>query len=192
MRASLFKLSMPLSSIPQQDGSMASLSDQRVGPLFGRSFSVDGFSVIPAPDATRFVFRARGAAVDRAGRAFGVDLPRQVFRTSTSGARTAMWMGPDEWLLLGPKSEKVLIEQQLTEMLAGIVHSLVDVSHRDAALILSGAKAAAALNAGCPLDLHPSIFMVGMCARTLLGKAQIVLAHGSPAVPCAGSALVRR
>jgi len=159
---------------------MASLSDQRVGPLFGRSYSVDGFSVIPAPDATRFVFRARGAAVDPAGRGFGVDLPRQVFRTSTSGARTAMWMGPDEWLLLGPQSEKVLIEQQLTEVLAGILHSLVDVSHRDAALILSGAKAAAALNAGCPLDLHRSVFTVGMCARTLLGKAQIVLWRTGP------------
>ena len=68
---------------------MASLGDQRAGPLSGRSFSVDGFSMVPAPDAARFVFRARGVAVDTAGRAFGVDLPRHAFRTSATSARTA-------------------------------------------------------------------------------------------------------
>ena len=134
---------------------MASLRDQRAGPLSGRSFSVHGFSIIPAPDAARFVFRTRGVAVDTAGRAFGVDLPRQALRTSATSARTAAWIGPDEWLLLGPESEKALIEQQLTEALTGIAHSLVDVSHRDPAIALSGARAAAALNTGCPLDLHP-------------------------------------
>jgi sarcosine oxidase, subunit gamma len=173
-------LSIPFSSIPKENGSMPSLGDQRAGPLSRRSFSVDGFSIIPAPDAARFVFRARSVAVDTAARAFGIDLPRRAFRTSAIGARTASWIGPDEWLLIGPESEKLLIEQQLTEALAGIAHSLVDVSHRDAALALSGAKAAAALNAGCPLDLHPSVFTVGMCTRTPLGKAQIVLWRTGP------------
>jgi sarcosine oxidase subunit gamma len=144
---------------------MPSLGDLRAGPLSGRSFSVDGFSIIPAPDAARFVFRTRGVAVDTAGRAFGVDLPRQALRTSATSARTAAWIGPDEWLLLGPESEKALIEQQLTEALTGIAHSLVDVSHRDPAIALSGARAAAALNTGCPLDLHPFVFTVGMCAH---------------------------
>ena len=92
-----------------------------------------------------------------------------------TGVRTASWMGPDEWLLQVPESETVLVEQQLTQALSGLTHSLVNVSHRDAAIELSGAKAAAALNAGCPLDLDPSVFTIGMCARTLLGKAQIVL-----------------
>jgi len=161
---------------------MASLRDQRAGPLSGRSFSVHGFSIIPAPDAARFVFRTRGVAVDTAGRAFGVDLPRQALRTSATSARTAAWVGPDEWLLLGPESEKALIEQQLTEALTGIAHSLVDVSHRDPAIALSGARAAAALNTGCPLDLHPFVFTVGMCARTLLGKAQIILWRTGPQV----------
>jgi heterotetrameric sarcosine oxidase gamma subunit len=63
---------------------------------------------------------------------------------------------------------------------SALAHSLVDVSHRDAALTLSGAKIAVVLSAGCPLDLHPSVFTVGMCARTLLAKAQIVLWHKGP------------
>jgi sarcosine oxidase, subunit gamma len=154
---------------------MAEPGHRRIGVLSGRRFSAGGFSMIPARDAARFTFRAKGVAADTASRAFGVDLPRQAFCAATTDARTALWMGPDEWLLIGPPSEKVLIEQQLTTALAGIAHSLVDVSHRDVALELSGDKAAAVLNAGCPLDLHPSVFAVGSCTRTLLAKAQIVL-----------------
>jgi sarcosine oxidase subunit gamma len=154
---------------------MVDLGEQRIGPLSGRSFSVDGLSMLPAPDAARFALRARGASVDAANRAFGVDLPRQAFRSAAVGARIALWIGPDEWLLLGPQSDAGLIERQLTEALSGVAHSLVNVSHRDAALALSGAKATVALNAGCPLDLHPSVLTVGMCTRTLLAKAQIVL-----------------
>jgi sarcosine oxidase subunit gamma len=159
---------------------MADLADYRVGPLSVSSLSVGGVSMALLPNEARFVFRARGAAVDTAGHAFGIELPRQAHRTGVIGARTALWMGPDEWLLLGPESEKTSIRRQITEALTGAAHSLVDVSHRDAALALSGSNAAAALNAGCPLDLHPSVFAVGMCARTLLAKADIVLWRTGP------------
>jgi sarcosine oxidase subunit gamma len=159
---------------------MASLVDKRAGPLSDRSFSVDGFSMVAAPDRARFVFRAREIAVDIAGRTFGVELPRQALRSNATGARTASWMGPDEWLLQAPASEMESVEQQLTQALSDLAHSLVDVSHRDAAIELSGAKAAAALNAGCPLDLHPSVFTIGMCSRSLLAKAQIVLWRTGP------------
>jgi sarcosine oxidase, subunit gamma len=159
---------------------MPSLCNRRFGPLPGRTFSLEGFAMVPAPDAARLVFRARDGAVAAAGRAFGIDLPREACRAAATGARAALWMGPDEWLLLGPDSEAVLIEGQLIKALAGLAHSVVDVSHRDVGLELSGAKAAAALNAGCPLDLHPSAFPTGMCTRTLLAKAEIVLWRRGP------------
>lgn len=54
-------------------------------------------------------------------------------------------------------------------------HSLVAVSHRNAALHISGPEAATVLNAGCPLDLHKAEFPPGMCTRTLLAKAPIIL-----------------
>ncbi|NJR13786.1 MAG: sarcosine oxidase subunit gamma, partial [Phyllobacteriaceae bacterium] len=54
-------------------------------------------------------------------------------------------------------------------------HSAVDVSHRNAALSVSGAGAADVLNAGCPQDLSLAAFPVGACSRTLLGKAEVVL-----------------
>jgi heterotetrameric sarcosine oxidase gamma subunit len=51
----------------------------------------------------------------------------------------------------------------------------VDVSHRDTALAVSGPRAGWVINAFCALDLHQVAFPVGMCTRTVLGKAEIVL-----------------
>jgi sarcosine oxidase subunit gamma len=36
------------------------------------------------------------------------------------------------------------------------------------------------LNCGCPLDLDIGAFAVGMCARTVLAKAEIVLWRTAP------------
>jgi sarcosine oxidase subunit gamma len=63
----------------------------------------------------------------------------------------------------------------LESALAGIDHSLVDISHRQAALELSGTHAAWLLNAGCPLDLSTAAFPVDTVTRTVFIKAEIVL-----------------
>ncbi len=42
-------------------------------------------------------------------------------------------------------------------------------------MAVSGSRAARVVNAFCALDLHPSAFPVGMCTRTMLGKAEIIL-----------------
>lgn len=55
-----------------------------------------------------------------------------------------------------------------------IPHSLVDISHRQTGIAVSG-TAAGMLNAGCPLDLDLAAFPAGMCTRTLFMKAEIVL-----------------
>ena len=53
--------------------------------------------------------------------------------------------------------------------------SIVDVSHAMTGIAVSGSRAAWAINAFCALDLHLVAFPVGMCTRTVLGKAEIVL-----------------
>ena len=83
-------------------------------------------------------------------------------------------MGPDEWLLIAEDAAPG-IGAKLEAALAGVPHSLVDVSHRQCAIEVSGAGAARLLNAGAPLDLDLAAFPVGMVARTLLLKAEIVL-----------------
>jgi sarcosine oxidase subunit gamma len=57
----------------------------------------------------------------------------------------------------------------------GCPHSLVDVSHRQCGIELSGGAAVDVLNAGCPLDLAEAAFPIGMCTRTVLAKSEIAL-----------------
>jgi sarcosine oxidase subunit gamma len=63
----------------------------------------------------------------------------------------------------------------MEQALAGLRHSIVDVSHRQLGLELRGPHAAWLLNAGCPLDLELSAFPVGMCTRTVFLKTEITL-----------------
>jgi sarcosine oxidase subunit gamma len=108
-----------------------------------------------------------------AGQALGLALSQTVCTSSVNGSRAALCLGPDEHLLLGP--EAAGIASSLEPLLHDLPHSLVDVSHRQTALKISGPHAAVALNAGCPLDLDPGAFPVGMCTRTVLAKAEVVL-----------------
>lgn len=127
-----------------------------------------------AAPATRLVLRGTDA-IEAAGRAFGVTIPTRPCTSAMSGERAAFWLGPDEWLLLAPESETSALWQSLTTALEGIACALVDISHRQTALLLEGPGAATMLNAGVPLDLSLKAFPVGMVARTILEKAEIVL-----------------
>lgn len=128
--------------------------------------------VQPMPPATRFVLRGPEAARAAAGQAFGVGLPVQACRGASAGERAALWLGPDEWLLLAPQEDAC---GEVAAALGGLPHSLVDVSHRQCAVCVIGPEAETLLAAGCPLDLAEHAFPVGMCTRTMCAKAEIIL-----------------
>jgi heterotetrameric sarcosine oxidase gamma subunit len=119
------------------------------------------------PSLTRIVIRADQKAAIAIGDMLGVALPAAPCRSNASSGCAALWLGPDEWLVLADQRAKLP-----TTYATG---SIVDVSHRDTALSVSGPRAAWMINAFCALDLHLSAFPVGMCTRTVFGKAQIVL-----------------
>ena len=128
------------------------------------------------PPAMRFILqgdaRARAAVAPVWGAAFAEQACRAVVRES----RATLWLGPDEYLLLGADEEaQPATAEALERALVDAPHSLVNVSHRQFALALSGPHAANILNAGCPLDLDLGEFPVGMCTRTVFAKADIVL-----------------
>jgi sarcosine oxidase subunit gamma len=129
----------------------------------------------PLPAATRLSLRGGPEAYRAASTAFGVELPSAACRAVTVGARAALWLGPDEQLLIAPESEGAAIAAALAAGLAGIPHSLVDVSHRQIALSVRGPHAEWLLAHGCPLDVSLAEFPVGMCTRTVFAKAEILL-----------------
>ena len=92
-----------------------------------------------------------------------------------AGDSATLWLGPDEWLVMAPDNLAPRLIAAASANLGDIPVSLVDVSHRSAGIEISGPRADDVLNAFATLDLHPSAFPLGMCNRTLLGKAEIVL-----------------
>ncbi len=133
------------------------------------------FTLSEAPPAARFILRGAEAVRVACGMAFGADLPSQLGVASERDKRAALWLGPDEWLLIADGADAAEIGAMLELVLDGTAHSLVDVSHRQIGLLASGPAAARVLNAGCPLDLDPRAFPVGFATRTLFDKVEIVL-----------------
>jgi sarcosine oxidase subunit gamma len=82
---------------------------------------------------------------------------------NTTGGR-ALWLGPDEWLVIGAR------EGDFPDAAAA-----VDVSANRVCFELAGDGVEDVLAQGCSLDLHPTAFAPGRCAQTLLAKAQVIL-----------------
>ncbi len=141
--------------------------------LQGRSLEAANVTLKAAGPAARLSLRAPDASIAALSRALGVRLPQAPKSSAASkdGGRMALWLGPDEWLVIGPEGTGLLADAGKADAL----HSAVDVSHRNVAILVEGAGAQTCLCAGCPLDLADSAFAVGAATRTVLGKAEIVL-----------------
>ena len=151
-----------------------------LGALSRPAATDSGVSVRPAGAESRFSLRARLAS-SRAPKLGGLALDAPINTVGTDGDTWIARLGPDEWLVGGPEADADLLQGRIHEALAGLPHSLVDVSHRNVGIDVSGRQASAALNAGCPLDLSEAAFPPGSATRTLLGKAEIVLIRASAA-----------
>lgn len=153
------------------------MSDRSSAPA-GRNRPLDGlalpkgdaFSITAMADAARFILRgAAGLAT-----AFGPAAPK-LLGSAEKGSRVTLTIGPDEFLLIAPGEDAVALRRELETALAAELHSLVDVSHRQIGLVLTGRLATRCLSTGCPLDLRLTAFPVGMATRTIFLEAEIVL-----------------
>ena len=136
----------------------------------------------PLPPATRLSLRGAADARAAAAPSFGVELPSDPCRAAVRADRAALWLGPDEHLLLAAETDAAAVGAALGAALAGIPHSLVDVSHRQIAFAVRGPHAEWLLAHGCPLDLDAAAFPVGMCTRTVFAKAEVLLWRTGPDV----------
>lgn len=147
---------------------------RRVSAL-AEAVSPPGIRVLPG--AARFSLRLReeeaAALAKIAG--FGVDQPLNSF--AAQGERMSLRLGPNEWLLIGPEADSDAIAAEIAAALGEVFHSLVDIGHRNVGIELTHRHAEDILNAGCPLDLSAASFPAGTATRTILGKAEIVLAR---------------
>lgn len=132
------------------------------------------------PPASRFVLRGGPQVLVAAVDALGLPRSDSPCRAVRNDGRAALWLGPDERLVIGPADAAPEMGDALQRALAGMAHSLVDISHAQVAFEVSGPRAATVLNTGCPLDLDQASFPIDMCTRTVFAKAQIVLWRTGP------------
>jgi sarcosine oxidase, subunit gamma len=125
-----------------------------------------------ADPANGYVMRRIAAALDE-------ELPTRPNTVATAGIRHVLWLGPDEWLVIGPDGDAHWIERALRSALgekeADGFGSVVNVSAGRTVLELSGPAAREVLEKGCALDLHPLAFRPGHCAQTLVSRAEVIL-----------------
>lgn len=149
---------------------MRDLSGSRRSPAF-----IESAVVRMQPPAWRSILRGGPPVMSAAGEGLGFVISGEACRSARASECAALWLGPDEQLLLASAAVGPDMGRLLEERLAALPHSLVDVSHRQIGFEVRGALAQTVLSVGCPLDLAITEFPTGMCTRTLLGKADVVL-----------------
>ena len=143
----------------------------RTSPLADRLFGGNSVQISPLPDLERIVVRSDEKSVAALSKAIGVKLPLKPNTSAIAGETAALWVGPDEWFVTAPEGSDLEAKANSAKGL----YSIVSVNHRNTGLMVSGSKAVLALNSGCPRDLSLEAFPIGACARTMLGKAEIIL-----------------
>lgn len=101
---------------------------------------------------------AKGAAADAIGLALDLPLPLEPNTVVRAGQLTALWLGPDEWLLVGPPGSAQDLEGRIRTAAGDEPISVTDVSAQRTTLLVSGPRARDLLSHGCALDLHPRAF----------------------------------
>jgi sarcosine oxidase, subunit gamma len=128
------------------------------------------------PPAMRFILHGDAQVRTMAAPVWGADFAEAACRAVVRAPRATLWLGPDEYLLLGTDvAAEAATADALGHALGAAPHALVNISHRQFALEVSGPHAASILSGACPLDLDPGEFPVNMCTRTVFAKADIVL-----------------
>ena len=112
----------------------------------------------------------------------GLELP-QIPNTTAGGSDvTALWLGPDEWLIKTDDGKEPALSAALQEAVKGRHAAVTLISDTYVIFSISGNQARAVLNQGTGIDLHPRSFVPGKCVRTSLGRMGVIL-HQVDGIP---------
>lgn len=105
----------------------------------------------------------------------GVALPVKPNTVSRSKRASALWLGPDEWMLRAEPGYTEQLAESIEQALGDGFFAVTDQTSGYAIVQLHGPESRNVLNGGCPLDLHPSVFKSGQCAQSVYFKASILV-----------------
>ncbi len=107
--------------------------------------------------------------------ALGLALPVQACTTVANQRLRLVWVGPDDWFLIGPQGEQAALVTALRQALGEQHAAVTDVSSGYFVVSLAGPSARELLAQGCPMDFHPSAFHMDQAASTHFHKVGITL-----------------
>ena len=107
----------------------------------------------------------------------GFSLPLISNTVSHGAGLAALWLGPDEWLIITPTDGESAIVASIAGALGDMHSSITDQTGGQTIIRISGPSARDLLAKGCTLDLHPTVFGPGRCAQTLVAKAMATIVY---------------
>jgi sarcosine oxidase subunit gamma len=113
-------------------------------------------------------------AAARVAAVLGGPLPMACGEVTGTDSHHALWLGPDEWLVV-VATDPVAMADQLTAAVGEEPGLVLDVSANRTVLELAGPRARAVLEKGCPVDLHPRSFGPGHAVSTTLARVPVLL-----------------
>ena len=133
-----------------------------------------GLRQLPAP----VQINLRGSPEDKAflagvKSAIGIDLPTTPNKVASKGTSKALWLAPEEWLIVSEAGDDLVAK--LEAALAGQHIAVNDLSANRIIFELSGPHSPDVLTKSCELDLHPRAFKPGDCAQTMVAKSQAII-----------------
>ena len=131
--------------------------------------------IVQQPPCGLLNLRGAETVCQRYDRVLGFELPYAPNTTAGNKDITAMWLGPDEWLIKTEDGKEVSLADALREAAKGLHAAVTPVSDSCRIFRVSGVDARAVLAQGTAVDLHPGSFSPGRCARTSLGKTGVTL-----------------
>lgn len=107
--------------------------------------------------------------------AFGLDLPVAASEATESDGVTILWLGPDEWMIVGEPDTETVLSEKLSAKFADAPHQIAAVSDYYTTIKVSGGNARDALSKLTTLDLHRRAFRAGEVRGSVFAKATALL-----------------
>jgi len=148
-------------------GLSARASDANAGVRMGEHANFGMICLRGNTDDTAF-----SSAVEKV---LGFALPVTANTATGKGRKSALWMGPDEWLIVTAPDGAAKTRTNLEDKLADQHVAIVDVSDSRIIIELSGKYARQVLMKGCNIDFHPRSFGPGQCVQSTLALAHVMI-----------------
>ena len=117
---------------------------------------------------------SKPAGLANAEQALGTTWPELV-GTTANGHADILCIGPTDWLVIVPDPDVTGLLHELGEAFEGSSFRATNVSHALARLAIEDPDARALLTKGTALDLDPTCFPPGRCARTRFADIPLIV-----------------